>query len=60
MKAETLWWQFWQLAFAIAGSSFAIIATIVAIRGFSDLRDLIQLLKHEQEGPPLPHQDGSR
>ncbi len=57
MNTATLWWQFWQLAFGIAVSSFALIAAVVAIRGFSDLRDLIQLLKREQQNPPLPRQD---
>jgi hypothetical protein len=52
MNAATLWWQFWQVAFAIAVTSFALIAAVVAIRGFSDLRDLIRLLKREQQTPP--------
>jgi len=55
--SSSLWWQFWQLAFVIAVSSFALIAVLVAIRGFSDLRDLIRLLKREQQTPPAPHQD---
>ena len=54
---SSLWWQFWQLAFVIAVSSFALIAAVVAIRGFSDLRDLIRLLKREQQTPPAPRQD---
>ena len=54
---STLWWQFWQLAFVIAVSSFALIAAVVAIRGFSDLRDLIRLLKREQQTPTAPRQN---
>ncbi|MBZ5594841.1 MAG: hypothetical protein LAP39_21560 [Acidobacteriia bacterium] len=57
MNSTTLWWQFWQLAFVVAVSSFAIIAAIVATRGFSDLRDLIQLLKREQEARISRRQD---
>ena len=57
MNAPALWWQFWQVAFAIAVSSFALIAAVVAVRGFSDLRDLIRLLKRGREIPPQPRQD---
>ena len=49
MNAADFWWLFWQLAFAVAGTSFAVVAGIVGIRGFSDLRDLVQFLKREQE-----------
>jgi len=53
MNTAAFWWSFWQLAFAVAGTSFAVIAGIVAIRGFSDLRDLVQFLKREQETHPF-------
>ncbi|HUJ22779.1 MAG TPA: hypothetical protein VLX58_14700 [Bryobacteraceae bacterium] len=54
MNAATLWWDFWQLSFAIAGGSFAIIAAVVAVRGFADLRSLIRLLEHEKGPDSLP------
>jgi len=54
MNAATLWWDFWQLSFAIAGGSFAIIAAVVAVRGFADLRSLIRFLEHEKESDSLP------
>jgi len=54
---SSLWWQFWQLAFVIAVSSFGLIAAVVAIRGFSDLRDLIRLLKRKQQTPTRQRQD---
>jgi len=45
MDSASLWWRFWELCFAVAGGSFALIAAVVAVRGLADLRGLIEILR---------------
>jgi hypothetical protein len=45
------WQIFWSVCLLVAGSSFAFITVVVAIRGFQDLRNLFRRL-HEQEDEP--------
>jgi len=45
MDEAQFWWWFWNVCFVVAGSSFAVIAAIVAWRGLDDLRKLIEILQ---------------
>jgi hypothetical protein len=42
------WTWFWTINFIAAGSAFAAIALVVAIRGVADLRDLLAALRAER------------
>ena len=39
----------WLIIFALAASSFLVIAVIVSIKGFADLQDLLQHSKHRDK-----------
>jgi hypothetical protein len=41
------WYFFWMANFVIAGTAFAVIAAIVAVRGLKDLRDMFANLRAE-------------
>jgi hypothetical protein len=41
------WYIFWMANFVIAGSAFAVIATIVFVRGLKDLREMLANLRAE-------------
>jgi hypothetical protein len=41
------WYYFWMANFVIAGTAFAVIAIVVAIRGVKDLRDMFANLRAE-------------
>lgn len=43
------WYIFWMINFALAGSSFAIIAVIVFVRGIQDLREMFTALRAEAD-----------
>lgn len=47
MDSADLWWKFWTVCFVVAGGSFAFIAGVVAWRGLSDLRGLIEFLRRK-------------
>ncbi|MDE3196903.1 MAG: hypothetical protein KGN84_11200 [Acidobacteriota bacterium] len=42
------WKWFWTINFAVAGSAFAGIALMVALRGFSDLRAMLAALRADR------------
>ncbi len=42
------WYYFWIACFCVAGSAFAIIAIIVAVRGAADLRRMFAGLRGER------------
>jgi hypothetical protein len=44
LNISDAWWLFWTACFAVAGSSFAVIAAIVLFRGVRDLRAMIHLI----------------
>jgi hypothetical protein len=53
MTTAEAWYYFWTAAFLVSGSSFALIAVVVMVRGIEDLRALIDVLKragHEEGG----------
>ena len=41
------WYYFWMANFVIAGTAFAVIAIVVAIRGVKDLREMFANLRAE-------------
>jgi hypothetical protein len=41
------WYFFWMANFVIAGTAFAVIAIVVAIRGVKDLREMFANLRAE-------------
>jgi hypothetical protein len=41
------WYYFWMANFVIAGTAFAVIAIVVAIRGVRDLREMFANLRAE-------------
>jgi len=41
------WYLFWMANFVIAGTAFAVIAVVVAIRGVKDLREMFANLRAE-------------
>jgi hypothetical protein len=41
------WYFFWMANFVIAGTAFAVIAVVVAIRGVKDLREMFANLRAE-------------
>lgn len=43
------WYYFWMACFMIAGSAFAIIALVVAVRGAADLRQMFAGLREERQ-----------
>ena len=45
-----LWITFWLICLIIAGSAFALITLIVAVKGFKDLREMLKELAHKQHG----------
>lgn len=47
----TMWQWFWWICFVVAGSSFAIIAVVVAVLGVRDLREMIGILEQEKREP---------
>jgi hypothetical protein len=48
MTASDLWWYFWCAWFVLAGASFAFIAAVVLVRGFTDLREMIRILEKQK------------
>jgi len=44
----SFWMWFWTINFAVAGTAFAVIAAIVAIRGVADLRAMLAALAAER------------
>ena len=44
----SLWMWFWTVNFIVAGTAFAVIAAIVAIRGVADLRAMLAALEAER------------
>ena len=42
-----VWYFFWMANFVIAGTAFAVIAIVVAIRGVKDLREMFANLRAE-------------
>jgi len=50
MSAAAVWYWFWVAWFVVAGTSFAVIAAVVMVRGVGDLRTMIRLLeeRHRQ------------
>ena len=45
MNSVDFWWYFWIVCFVTAGTSFALIAAVVMVRGVSDLRSMIRILE---------------
>ena len=45
----SFWIWFWTINFAVAGTAFAVIAVIVAIRGVGDLRAMLAALAAERD-----------
>jgi hypothetical protein len=45
------WYYFWMACFVVAGSAFALIAAVVAVRGIADLRQMFSRLRVERERP---------
>ncbi len=43
------WYFFWMANFVIAGTAFAVIAIVVAIRGVKDLREMFANLRAESK-----------
>jgi hypothetical protein len=43
------WYFFWMANFVIAGTAFAVIAIVVAIRGIKDLREMFANLRAESK-----------
>jgi hypothetical protein len=43
------WYFFWMTNFVIAGTAFAVIAIVVAIRGVKDLREMFANLRAESK-----------
>ena len=43
------WFYFWTFDFVVAGTAFAFILVVVAIRGFSDLLAMFRLLEQESK-----------
>ena len=43
------WYFFWMANFVIAGSAFAVISIVVAIRGVKDLREMFANLRAESK-----------
>lgn len=43
------WYYFWTFDFIVAGSAFAIILVIVAVRGCADLFAMFRLLDQERK-----------
>ena len=44
----TGWFYFWMACFGVAGSAFALIAIVVAVRGAADLRRMFAGLRRER------------
>lgn len=44
----TGWFYFWMACFVVAGSAFAVITVIVAVRGAADLRRMFAGLRGER------------
>jgi hypothetical protein len=42
MTSSDAWWVFWTLCFAIAGGGFFLIALVVLVRGYGDLRQMVR------------------
>jgi hypothetical protein len=55
-----MWQLFWTACFLVAGTSFAVIAAVVLVRGIQDLKEMIGLLEQEKRvhdaetRPPSP------
>jgi hypothetical protein len=43
------WYYFWIVNFVVAGSTFAVIAAIVLVRGIGDLRTMFSRLRSQQQ-----------
>ena len=42
------WILFWSIALVVAGTSFAVITAIVAVKGYKDLRIMFSRLAHQR------------
>ncbi len=47
-----IWYDFWVFDFAVAGVAFVFILTLVAVKGFADLRAMFRLLDQERHQKP--------
>jgi hypothetical protein len=45
MWSNQLWWFFWTGCFVLGSSSFFLIALLVLIRGFGDLRKMVYAMR---------------
>ncbi len=45
MTSADFWWYFWIFGFITAGTSFALIAVVVMVRGVADLKSMIRILE---------------
>jgi hypothetical protein len=45
------WLNFWMISLIVAGASFAVITVIVAIKGYTDLKDMLKGLAKQQADP---------
>jgi hypothetical protein len=43
------WQWFWTVSLVIAGTSFAFITVVVALRGFADLREMLKRLLQQKD-----------
>jgi hypothetical protein len=50
MISLELWWLFWTVCFVVAGGGFFLVATVVLIRGFNDLRQMVRFLSARSPG----------
>ncbi len=48
MDRMSFWAGFWTINFIVAGSAFALIAAVVAIRGVADLRAMLAALREKR------------
>jgi hypothetical protein len=46
------WTIFWEVCLIVAGSTFAGITVIVAVRGFADLREMFASLARQKKSDP--------
>jgi hypothetical protein len=45
MASSEVWWLFWTACFVVAGVGFVVVAMVVLVRGFGDLRRMVQSIK---------------
>jgi hypothetical protein len=46
----SIWLAFWEISLVVSGAAFAFISVVVAVRGFSDLRQMMAELSRVQPG----------